>query len=110
MISKKRVKDYLQKHEIKCKAFLTGIWMSTLPLLARADSGDALNTILTNIFGWLSGPLGISAVGVAVVHYGYQLLHGRAELKKVVCIVGGAGLIVGTSYIVHQILLKGLGG
>jgi type IV secretory pathway VirB2 component (pilin) len=78
------------------------LFMSALPMTARADVAGTLN----NFFGYLTGDLGKSIAAIAIVGVGFGCFAlGKIPKSYVIAVVTGVGIIFGA-----KALLKVLTG
>jgi type IV secretory pathway VirB2 component (pilin) len=105
VISKHRYPHFLRRHYIS--KIITGI---LLPLPALAVNGnDKLETAITGISNYITGPLGSSlctlAIMLAIMGTGFLWLKtGHLEKEQAVGTMLGIGLIYSAGYIVTTVM------
>ena len=65
---------------------------------------NKLIEILQNITGYITGPVGKSALLLAIVIAGVMMMSGKLEKTVAYCIIGGAVLVFSASYIDQTLL------
>lgn len=80
-------------HGAKLLALCAVFVLVMIPDTAPAQDVPAVTAVLVNITGFLTGPFGKAAAGLAVIVLGYLTLSGDIQLRTAVTILGGIILI-----------------
>lgn len=68
------------------------------------SDNNILLTILTNIIDLITGPLGTTICGLALIVAGVMFIMGYGSRRMVLGVVAGVVLIWGSSFIISHIL------
>lgn len=71
-------------------------------------SDDTVTTIIYNLCNWLSGTPAVAVGILAVAYSGYEMLEGQIEKRTLITRCVAIGLIIGSTYIGKEIIMKGI--
>lgn len=80
-------------HRAKILTLCAVFVLLMIPDTALAQDVPAVTAVLVNITGFLTGPFGKAAAGLAVIVLGFLTLSGNIQLRTAVTILGGIILI-----------------
>lgn len=87
------MKMITHSHGAKILTLCTAFVLVMIPDMAPAQDVPAVTAVLVNISGFLTGPFGKAAAGLAVIVLGFLTLSGNIQLRTAVTILGGIILI-----------------
>lgn len=84
----------------KCGLAYLMVYMTMLPVMARADVVETLN----NFLGYLTGDVGKAVAGLAIVGIGFGCFGlGKIPKSYVIAVIVGVGIVFGTKAILSML-------